>query len=244
MSTNNFKPFGVGVGANVTPQADYEALAALITGFQSGKANSAQVNKAIRQATVMASVIGQFIANYSGSDVLDNGDSATLLSNLITALKSNSSNDFLQITNNLVEIKNAGTSAQTSARTNLGLGTAATATVGTGTNQIPNMGSFTSSLSEQGWQRVPSSASPTGYIIIQWGRVPTVPAAGYDGPLTFLIPYPNRAMRTYVHADYTPGGGLSGLAYSACDGYNASKTGVTYICSNSGIGGSYFSIGY
>ncbi|SCC70146.1 tail fiber protein, partial [Kosakonia oryziphila] len=74
MATNNFKPFATGAGANVTSQADWEALSALLTGFQSGKANSAQVNKALRQATFIASALAQYTANKSGLDVLDDGD--------------------------------------------------------------------------------------------------------------------------------------------------------------------------
>lgn len=82
MATNNFKPFGIGAGANVTSQSDYEALAALLTGFQSGKASSAQINKALRQSTVMASVLAQFISDSAGVDVLDNGNTASILANL------------------------------------------------------------------------------------------------------------------------------------------------------------------
>ncbi|EKT0182517.1 hypothetical protein QDF34_001469 [Escherichia coli] len=86
MATNNFKPFGIGAGANVTSQADYEALAALLTGFQSGKASSAQINKALRQSTVMASVLAQFISDSAGVDVLDNGNTAQILANLKTGM--------------------------------------------------------------------------------------------------------------------------------------------------------------
>ncbi|MGF6474898.1 hypothetical protein ABIE06_001718 [Pantoea dispersa] len=82
MATNNFKAFGIGAGANVTSQADYEALAALLTGFQSGKASSAQINKALRQSTVMAYVLAQFISDSASVDVLDNGNPATILANL------------------------------------------------------------------------------------------------------------------------------------------------------------------
>ncbi len=82
MATNNFKPFGIGAGANVTSQSDYEALAALLTGFQSGKASSAQINKALRQSTVMASILAQFISDSAGVDVLDNGNTASILANL------------------------------------------------------------------------------------------------------------------------------------------------------------------
>ena len=86
MAINNFKPFSVGAGANVTAQADYEALVALLTGFQSGKASSAQINKALRQGTVMGSVLAQFISDSAAVDVLDNGNTSVILANLKAAI--------------------------------------------------------------------------------------------------------------------------------------------------------------
>lgn len=66
MAQNDFKSFAVGAGANVTPQADWEALAALVTGFQSGKASSAQINKAIRQASFIAAALAQYTSDKTG----------------------------------------------------------------------------------------------------------------------------------------------------------------------------------
>lgn len=85
MPTNNFKPFATGTGANVMGQADWEALAALTTGFQSGKASSAQVNKAIRQALFIASALAQYTADKSGQNVLDDGDVAGFITKMHTA---------------------------------------------------------------------------------------------------------------------------------------------------------------
>ncbi|WP_141240192.1 hypothetical protein [Klebsiella pneumoniae] len=82
MPTNDFKAFATGNSANVISQADYLALAALVSGFSSGKASSAQVNKALRQATVMANVLAQFIADSANVDVLDDGNTAAILYNL------------------------------------------------------------------------------------------------------------------------------------------------------------------
>ena len=89
MATNNFKPFANANSANVTTQADYEALAALLTGFQAGKASSAQINKALRQSSVMAYVLAQFISDSAVTDVLDNGTTATILTNLKAGLIAN-----------------------------------------------------------------------------------------------------------------------------------------------------------
>ncbi|MFP1847049.1 glycine-rich domain-containing protein [Lonsdalea quercina] len=87
MATNNFKPFAINAGANVTSQADWEALPALSNGFQSGKASSAQVNKALRQGTFMAAALGQFVSDALSEDVLDDGDLPSFVSNLVSALK-------------------------------------------------------------------------------------------------------------------------------------------------------------
>lgn len=97
MATNNFKPFAIGSGANVSDQADYEALAALATGFQAGKASSAQINKALRQATVMAYVLAQYISDTAAVDVLDNGTPATLLENLKSGLLSSTTGRLLGV---------------------------------------------------------------------------------------------------------------------------------------------------
>ncbi|MCO1382563.1 hypothetical protein [Burkholderia multivorans] len=85
MAINNFKPFAVGAGANVMTQADFEALAALLTGFQSGTAQSQQLNKVWRQSSIMAAVLAQFIVDLTGQDAIDDGTTATLLANLKAA---------------------------------------------------------------------------------------------------------------------------------------------------------------
>jgi len=90
MPTNDIKPFAAAGGANVLTQAEYLALAALSTGFSSGKAKSKEVNKAIRQATFIASALAQFICDKSGSDVLDDGNVAGLVTNLLSAMNKTS----------------------------------------------------------------------------------------------------------------------------------------------------------
>lgn len=121
MATNDFKAFSIGPGANVMSQSDWNNLAALVAGFQSGKASSAQINKALRQGTVIASLVAQFIADSSGSDVLDNGNTALLMTNFIAALKANGASNFLQKTNPLSEIASGGATAQATAVSNLGI---------------------------------------------------------------------------------------------------------------------------
>ncbi|HGY6027614.1 TPA: phage tail protein [Enterobacter asburiae] len=86
MATNNFKAFALDPNANVTSQADWEALPALLSGFTAGKASSAQVNKAIRQASFIAAAIAQYVVNKTNQDVLDNGNINGFINQFIAAL--------------------------------------------------------------------------------------------------------------------------------------------------------------
>ncbi|MGQ6548305.1 glycine-rich domain-containing protein [Serratia sp. IR-2025] len=97
MAKNEFLPFGIGVNANVLTNDEYQALPGRASGFVSGVAKSKDFNKTWRQASVIASVVAQFIADNSGKDVLDNGDTATLKTNLEAALSSQAAGRLLSI---------------------------------------------------------------------------------------------------------------------------------------------------
>jgi len=73
-------------GANVLSQADYAALTARLSGFQSGVAKSVELNKVWRQASVIAAMIAQFTVDQTGQDVLDDGDVSALLSKFQDAI--------------------------------------------------------------------------------------------------------------------------------------------------------------
>ncbi|MCQ7329098.1 phage tail protein [Salmonella enterica] len=177
MATNNFKPFATAENANVTAQADWEALPALLSGFMAGKASSAQVNKAIRQASFIAAALAQYTANKSGLDVLDDGDLNGFISKMGTAF----GKDFQALDATLTAIASltgtadklvyfngtdtAALTTLTSAardfisclgvpemRNYLNLGTVALKNVGTGTGQVPDMSSWTSG---SGWIKFP-----------------------------------------------------------------------------------------
>ncbi|WP_338314379.1 gp53-like domain-containing protein [Escherichia coli] len=85
MAKNDFKAFATDRNANVMSQEEWEALPALLSGFTAGKASSAQVNKAIRQASFIAAALAQYTANKSGLDVLDDGDLNGFISKMGTA---------------------------------------------------------------------------------------------------------------------------------------------------------------
>lgn len=84
--TNQFQALALGGGANVLTPAAYAALTSLIAnGYQSGTASSQQVNTTLRQATFVANAIAQIIAN-NGVNALDDGNSATFVTNLLAAI--------------------------------------------------------------------------------------------------------------------------------------------------------------
>jgi len=85
MATNDFLPFAYAGGANVVSQATYAGLSVLSTGYQSGVATSAQLNKTWRQSSIMAAVLAQFISDNTGQNSVDDGTTSTLLANLKTA---------------------------------------------------------------------------------------------------------------------------------------------------------------
>ncbi|MER5232375.1 hypothetical protein KDV93_20675 [Serratia ureilytica] len=86
MAKNDFKPFAIGEYANVLTQEQYEALPAVGAGYTAGIAKSEQLNKTWRQASVMSAVLGNFIADQSGDDVLDDGDLENLKLSLEKAI--------------------------------------------------------------------------------------------------------------------------------------------------------------
>ncbi|EKS5462359.1 phage tail protein [Escherichia coli] len=181
MAINDFKAFATNPGANVTSQADWEALPALLSGFTAGKAASAQVNKAIRQACFIAAALAQFTAIKSGLDVLDDGDQDGFIAKMSAAF----GKDFQALDATLTALAGLNTAANklpyftgidTAALTDLTsvgrdivgkssiadvltyltLGTAAKKDVGTGAGQIPDMSAFTSGT---GWVRFPDGTT-------------------------------------------------------------------------------------
>lgn len=85
--TNDFLPFAAGGAANVLTQAQYAALGSVLTnGFTSGTAVSQQLNKVWRQSSLMSAILGAFVADVTGQNVVDDGTTATILSNLMAAI--------------------------------------------------------------------------------------------------------------------------------------------------------------
>ena len=87
MVKNNIYPWAQGINANVLTDEEYvDALSTngiYENGVKSGIASSSQINKTLRQATVPASGLSQFIVNTLDIDVNDN-DSINIFSDRIT----------------------------------------------------------------------------------------------------------------------------------------------------------------
>lgn len=84
MATNQLLPFANGETPNVLPYEDWNALAARLTGFQSGIASSQQFNYILAQGGAAGYVLGQLVADYAGSDATI--DAASLYAAYKTAL--------------------------------------------------------------------------------------------------------------------------------------------------------------
>lgn len=85
MAQNDFIGFASLGSANIMSQADYAAAAEQGAGVQPGMASSKLANKVWRQGANMAAALGEMI-KAQGIDALDNGDIATLSSNIVSAL--------------------------------------------------------------------------------------------------------------------------------------------------------------
>ena len=116
----------------------------------------------------------------------------------------------------------------------LGLGEAAKRNVGTGANQIPDMGSFTLSVSGTGYQKLPSG------FILQWGSI-GAPGIAQDVVTHFPIAFPNRCLRVLVSQDYTPDSGDVG--YIACAGFSPDPVKFISRASTPGLGASFLALG-
>lgn len=250
MGTNDIKAFAAAGGANVLTQDEYLALAALSTGFTSGKASSKEVNKALRQATLVAAALAQFISDKGDVDVLDNGDVSGLATKIIAALNKTSQPIDETLTalaglvgaaNKLAYFDGADTAALTDftsvgrdivgksdinlVREYLQLKSAALREVGNELDQIPDMSSWTSGT---GWRR-----TPDGFIEV-WGESATASSSTGIAVATFPIPFPNQCLNVVINEVTNVSSGVSGVkAWGLCKD-TISKTGVSGILNVTG----------
>ncbi|HDB9222947.1 TPA: phage tail protein [Escherichia coli] len=96
---------------------------------------------------------------------------------------------------------------------NLGLGEAAKRNVGNGANQIPDMGSFSSSLGSPGFQKLPSG------LIIQWGLASG--ASSYT--VTFPVSFPGRTLALLAIPHTTQAAGVASVGVANCSDLGKSQ---------------------
>lgn len=256
MATNNFKPFATAANANVTAQADWESLPALLSGFTAGKASSAQVNKAIRQASFIAAALAQYTANKSGLDVLDDGD----LNGFIAKMSAAFGKDFQALDATLTALAGLTTGANklpyftgtdTASQTDLtsvgrdiiGKGTIADILTYLGLSDLVLAGVGGGSLGTTGYAEIPLVISGAKkMLLLCWG----VGSTGSNGSFTqsFAKAFPTAVLCKLVanSASTTPTGfaGAS-TTLSTISIYSASAAGTA---SSSGVAYNYLAIGY
>ena len=149
---------------------------------------------------------------------------------LLTALKAL----LLSRSNPFADIKSDGAAAIATALSNLGLGTAATKNVGTGTGQIPDMSSFTNS---SGWQKLP------GGKILQWGKA-GFPVGQTQISVPFPINFPGVVSNIQLtFADINFSGGTPSLTLAVVNGtVNGAGFGA-YMSGAGGFNAYFFAIG-
>jgi hypothetical protein len=87
MPTVDYLPSSVAAGANVDTQSGFAGSGYQTVGFQSGLSLSKQINKVLRQASMVAAAVANFIANTLGVNVLDDGNLPNLTDNLTAAIQ-------------------------------------------------------------------------------------------------------------------------------------------------------------
>lgn len=98
MNQVDYLPIANNPGANVESQAQYVLDLAdpgqLLNGYKLGTAHSLQVNKTLRQSSMIAACIGNFISQELAIDVIDDGNVPALIVNFIAAVKAAAGNPF------------------------------------------------------------------------------------------------------------------------------------------------------
>lgn len=88
--TNEILTFALNTGANVLAQSSWASASARGSGFVSGVADSASVNKALRQAAFVAASVAQWAVDQTSAQnmsILDNGDVANVKAVLVQAVQ-------------------------------------------------------------------------------------------------------------------------------------------------------------
>ena len=78
MAVSQFKPFAASVNTSVVTQPQYEAAVWRLDGWRSGILPHQQINKVLRQTSVVCAAITQAMADTLAFDILDDGNVTAL----------------------------------------------------------------------------------------------------------------------------------------------------------------------
>lgn len=92
----DYLPVAAAPGSNVDTQAAFTGSGYQVNGFQNGLAIPSQVNKIVRQSSMMSAALANIISVALNIDVLDDGNINNLTTNLQNALRA-ASNKIVQI---------------------------------------------------------------------------------------------------------------------------------------------------
>ncbi|WP_036771394.1 phage tail protein [Photorhabdus australis] len=236
---NDFKAFSITDGANVVNQNLYENSPELRTGFLPDGVTTHILNKTLRQSSTISSVVADFIATESGSDVLDDGNITKLTAQLSKALEQKITTkipDASLTQKGIVQLTDIIGNSNTLAATQK-----LVSNINDKINQIPNMSSFTANLAQNGWQKLPSG------LIIMWG-IASVSFGGSGKPNSgylnnFPIPFPNKCFSiTLTHNGWDPGSaGIFGTKIENQSQFRCYRSNTPYTPS---VGAFFIAIGY
>lgn len=178
MPTNDIKHIAGAAGANVLTQAEYEALVTILAnGMSAGVVPSKQLNKMLRQSSLVAAAVAQFIADNQPANVVDDGDVAALTAKILAAIQ--------------------GAPGVTRA---LGTNTTQNATTAFVLAEIINQ--FTKAeqqlFAAAGYQKFP------GGLIMQWGSIARNGASA-NGSTTFPVAFPANVYNVQLTDSAVPG---------------------------------------
>jgi len=87
----DYLPVATQPGSTVDTQAAFIGSGYQTQGFQNGVASPSQINKILRQVSIMVAAIANFISQQLNISVLDDGNLANLITNLTNAIRQASS---------------------------------------------------------------------------------------------------------------------------------------------------------
>lgn len=208
MATNEILPFAsTNTGTNLLTQAEYTSDAQRTIGHQPGIARSKLENKVLRQASLIAAGVAEFIADYQANNVTDSLTPQNIADYLLAAIAANIPvvPDASDTVKGKIEIATAA-EAQAWSSSLLALTPATLNQALKGANQ---------SLATTGFQRLP------GGLIIQWGRRSVTTTGNYN--TTFPIAFPTAVLQVNPSIN-----GNIENDYDGVSAYNITNTGFTY----------------